>query len=253
MADYRVLITSDIHCTDLEDWYGISNEERMERWLEAVWEEHKRQPFDLILIPGDISLDYHQGKTPFDKGYSTAYLFMKMYVSRLPGDVPVLVIPGNHEQFPEETWKKIAGAPRQRHAVLGNHTFILLDGFREALLPTYTSDDAYSPVDVDYIRSLLEKYPQNHVWLLAHWFEPEEETEDFRRLVAEDTRIKGLFAGHSHDHRLIRLGAGYAHKVIAQTGNFSYTYYTAVPPSQGKPISVSAMATISDSTSESIR
>ena len=111
MAQYRILMTSDIHCTDLETWYGVSDSDRMEHWLSRILEEHEKQPFDLILIPGDISLDYHAERTPFDKGYSTAYLFMKMYASRLPAGVPVLVGAGNHEQFPEETWEKSPEIP----------------------------------------------------------------------------------------------------------------------------------------------
>lgn len=223
MPNYRILITSDIHCTDLEDWYGVSDHDRMEHWLEAIHREHEKQPFDLILIPGDISLDYHADRTPFDKGYSTAWQFMRMYASRLPEGVPVLVGAGNHEQFPEETWCKITGNPRQCHAVVGNHTFVMLDGFREALLPTYDSADLYSPMDVNYIRQLLEQYPDNHMWLLSHWFETGEETESFRSLVAQEKRIRGLFMGHSHEHQLIFPGPEWGDKVIAQTGNFSYT------------------------------
>ena len=223
MAQYRILMTSDIHCTDLETWYGVSDSDRMEHWLGRILEEHEKQPFDLILIPGDISLDYHAERTPFDKGYSTAYLFMKMYASRLPAGVPVLVGAGNHEQFPEETWKTITGNPRQCHAVVGNHTFVMLDGFRDALLTTYDSSDVYTPMDTAYIRMQLEKYPQNHMWLLSHWFDMELESPEFRRLVADEPRIRGLFMGHSHEHQLIPLGPEYSNKVIAQTGNFSYT------------------------------
>lgn len=222
MANHRVLITSDIHCTDLEVWYGVSDEARMEHWLRSVLAEHEKHPFDLILIPGDISLDYHQELTPFQKGFSTAYLFMKMYASRLPKDVPVLVTAGNHEQFPDEVWEKITGNHRQCLYVLGNHTFIMLDSYCADLGTVYDSSDRYTPMDTDYIRSLMEAYPDNQVWLLSHWFEMEEETEEFRRLM-KDPRIKGLFAGHSHDHRLIPLGPEYDNKVIAQTGNFSYT------------------------------
>ena len=222
MGDFRVLIASDIHCTDLEDWYGVRDADRMEHWLREVLAEHERHPFDLILIPGDISLDYHQEQTPFQKGYSTAYLFMKMYASRLPAGVPVLVGAGNHEQFPDAVWQKITGNPRQCHHILGDHTFVLLDSFNAALGTEYDSSDVYTPMDTAYVRRLMEEHPENSVWLLSHWFEPEEETEDFRRLV-RDGRVKGLFAGHSHDHRLIPLGPDYAHKCIAQTGNFSYT------------------------------
>ena len=222
MCGYRVLITSDIHCTDLEDWYGVSDGDRMEHWLREVLAEHEKEPFDLILIPGDISLDYHQELTPFQKGYSTAYLFMKMYAPRLPAGVPVLVGAGNHEQFPEEVWRKITGDPRQSYHVLGEHLFILLDGFNAALGTEYDSSDVYVPADTDYVRALMEAHPGKNVWLLSHWFEIGEETEGFRQLV-RDPRVKGLFMGHSHDHRLIALGPEWGDKVIAQTGNFSYT------------------------------
>lgn len=223
MGKYRVLLTSDIHCTDLEDWYGIRDEVRMQRWLEDVLAEHARHPFDLILIPGDISLDYHAEKTPFEKGYSTAYLFMKMYASRLPAGVPVLTGAGNHEQFPDAVWQKITGNPRQCHGVVGNHTFIMLDGFREALKTTYDSSDVYSPMDVAYIRELLGRYPENHVWLISHYFDLERESDAFRKLVAEEPRIKGLFMGHTHEHQLIPMGPEWGDKIIAQTGNYSYT------------------------------
>ena len=89
MGNYRVLLTSDIHCTDLETWYGVSDENRLQHWLDEVLAEHARHPFDLILINGDISLDYHAEKTPFEKGYSTGYVFMKMFASRLPAGIPV--------------------------------------------------------------------------------------------------------------------------------------------------------------------
>ena len=223
MGKYRVLLTSDIHCTDLEDWYGIRDEVRMQRWLEDVLAEHARHPFDLILIPGDISLDYHAEKTPFEKGYSTAYLFMKMYASRLPAGVPVLTGAGNHEQFPDAVWQKITGNPRQCHWVVGNQTFIMLDGFREALKTTYDSSDVYSPMDVAYIRELLDRYPENHVWLISHYFDLEREADAFRKLVADDPRIKGLFMGHTHEHQLIPMGPEWGDKIIAQTGNYSYT------------------------------
>ena len=220
MEKYRILLTSDIHCTDLEDWYGVSNEARMERWLADVLAEHARDPFDLILINGDISLDFHAGRTPFDKGYSTGYLFMKMYASRLPAGVPLLVTPGNHDVFPEEIWQKVAGNSRQCHTVVGSHTFIMLDNFRN---PEDADYDGYTPSDVEHIKELMDRYPENHVWLIAHYFDMDRESEAFKKLVAEDDRVRGLFMGHTHEHQLIPLGDGYKGKVIAQTGNYSFT------------------------------
>ena len=99
---------------------------------------------------------------------------------------------------------------------------VMLDSYCAALGKTYDPSDGYTPMDVPYILELMERYPENHVWLLAHGFEPDKETEAFRRVVA-DPRVKGLFMGHSHDHRLIPLGREWGNKTIAQTGNFSYT------------------------------
>ena len=107
--------------------------------------------------------------------------------------------------------------------MVGNHTFVMLDGFREALGKGYDSSDVYSPMDTSYIRQLLERYPDNRMWLVSHWFQMEEESEEFRRLVAGEPRIRGLFMGHSHEHQCLPLGPEYGNKVIAQTGNFSYT------------------------------
>ena len=69
----------------------------------------------------------------------------------------------------------------------------------------------------------MERYPQNHVWLIAHYFYPQQESAAFKTLVAEDPRVKGLFMGHTHEHQLIPMGPEWGNKIIAQTGNYSFT------------------------------
>ena len=32
-GNYRILITSDIHYTDLGTWYGVDNETRLQLWV----------------------------------------------------------------------------------------------------------------------------------------------------------------------------------------------------------------------------
>ena len=54
----RILLTSDMHCTDLMTWYGVSDADRQQAWVDTVLAEHQKQPFDAIIIAGDISLDY---------------------------------------------------------------------------------------------------------------------------------------------------------------------------------------------------
>ncbi len=220
----RILLTSDMHCTDLygREWYGLTNEERMQHWVDVVLKEHSSDPFDAILIPGDISLDYHDKKTPYDKGFSTGQQFIEQYLSQLP-PLPRFILPGNHEQFTDEDWLALTGNHRQGTMVLGNNTFVMLSNFAEDLGHTYDSSDKYTKADVAYIRSQIEAHPQNNVYLVSHYFNLELDSEEFRRLLKTECRIKGLFMGHTHLNRVLPLGEEYRNLVIAETGNFSYT------------------------------
>jgi hypothetical protein len=56
--DLRVILSSDIHCTDLLEWYGVGFRTRMQHWVDTVLAEHAADPIDLLVINGDISLDY---------------------------------------------------------------------------------------------------------------------------------------------------------------------------------------------------
>ena len=140
----RILLTSDMHCTDLMDWYGVRDADRQQAWVDAVLAEHAKQPFDAIIIAGDISLDYHDKKTPYDKGHSTGLVFMQQFFSQLPG-LPHFILAGNHEEFSHEDWLALVGNERQGEITLGMDTFLCLDNFREDLGPVYDSSDKYSP------------------------------------------------------------------------------------------------------------
>lgn len=218
----RILLTSDMHCTDLMDWYGVRDEVRQQAWVDAVLAEHRAHPFDAIIIAGDISLDYHAERTPYDKGHSTGLTFMQQFVPQLP-QVPRFILAGNHEQFPAEDWRALVGNDRQGEITLGQDTFLCLDGFCQDLGPVYDSSDKYTPMDMDYIQEVMAAHPNNRFWLISHYFDMDDESEAFRSLLATDQRIKGLFMGHTHLNTLISLGEAYQNLVIAQTGNFSYT------------------------------
>ena len=212
----RVLLTSDMHCTDLMDWYGVRDADRIQAWVDAVLAEHQKMPFDAIIIAGDISLDYHAEKTPYDKGHSTGLIFMQQFFSQLPS-VPRFILAGNHE------WLALVDNARQGEITLGKDTFLCLDNYREDLGPVYDSSDKYSPMDMDFIRATMAAHPDNRFWLVSHYFDIAKESDDFRALLSGDDRIKGLFMGHTHLNTLIPLGEEYQNLIIAQTGNFSYT------------------------------
>ena len=227
----RVLITSDVHYTHEKKWYGVTCDERMQLWVDTIKAEHKKHPFDLILFAGDTSLDHYLMKGSYTaRGISETREFMEKYVSQLPKDVPMLIGPGNHELYNDEQWEAYTGNGRQASIAVGNELFILVDTFRTALEPHFDGNLAkYTPVDVSYVEAQMAAYPNHRVWLISHYFDVTRESEEFRRLIRENDRIIGLFAGHAHQCSVIYMGEDYGNKTVAQTGNFSYSYFTAFP------------------------
>lgn len=233
-GNLRVIITSDMHYSMLQQYntyYGVARGPRMQHWVDSIQAEHEESPIDLIIINGDVSFDHI-----YDYGSYTKYnvkdtqSFVNDYVSQLRAlGIPVYVMAGNHEQFNKEQWKEMTGNDRQCSVTLGDNLFILLDTYATDLEPHYVDKASYTPVDVNFIQKEMEKYPDYKVWLIAHYFDMNAESDAFRTLIKTEGRIKGLFAGHTHQNSVIRLGSELGGKVIAQTGNFSYTYYTAVP------------------------
>lgn len=229
----RILITSDVHHNKINEWYGLPSTLRMRYWVEAIKKEHAEKPFDLIIIAGDTSLDHIENKGEYKKenGLASARTkeFVDKYVSALPKDVPVFILPGNHEQFSNEQWKQLTGNERQGSVVVEGNLFIMLDNYNSNLEPNRTGDPQYTPSDVEFIKSELAKNPDcKNVWLVAHHFDPKLETDAFKELLKTEKRIKGLFSGHTHKSEVISLGADFGGKKLAQTGEYSYSYYAAM-------------------------
>jgi len=229
--EYRILITSDVHHTEEKKWYGVLSEDRVQLWVDRIKEEHARRPIDLLIFAGDASLDHYllQGSYT-SKGISNTKEFMEKYVSQLPPEIPYFICAGNHEQYSDEQWKAYTGNSRQGAVELGNDLFIILDTFCTALEPNFRAAlAAYTPVDVEYVKTKMAEYPNHRVWLISHYFDAKNESDEFKRLVREEPRIKGLFAGHAHQCSVIELGEEYGNKTVAQTGQFSYSWYTPFP------------------------
>ena len=80
-------------------------------------------------------------------------------------------------------------AARYGSMVAKDDLFIMPDSFGDPLEPNFDCTFAkYTPMDVDYIRSKMDKYPDKRVWLISHWFEPGQESEEFKELLGQ-----GLF------------------------------------------------------------
>lgn len=236
----RVIISSDMHYsisskepyTVQSNYYGITNDERLQHWVDAIKEEHKRDPIDLLLIAGDVSFDLCDKRGTVTNGLgSTVEPFMEKYVSQLPREIPMFILPGNHDPYYDVNWVKKTGFHRQGYMELEGHLFILVDTFPEGMEENYDVEKGtpYVQVDVEYIQSVMDQYPTHKVWLVSHYFHHKGESDAFRELVRENDRIIGLFAGHSHQSSVIPMGEEYANKTIAQTGHYSYSFYRPFP------------------------
>ena len=221
----RVLITSDMHHNTIQNWYGVDTDDRMQRWVDSILIEHEKSPIDLIIINGDTSLDYVGTKGTYDtKGISETKIFVDEYVSQLPDEIPVVILPGNHECYTNAMWKQITGNDRQCSIALKGNLFIFPDNFRETLGDDYAGYAApESAVDVDFVKAQMALYPDHNVWLVSHYFNLNVETSgEFAKIVRDD-RVKGLFVGHAHITEIETLSTEYGGKKMVNCGNFSYS------------------------------
>ena len=222
-SDFRILFSSDLHCTDLREFYGTDYATRMQHWVNSVLAEHARNPIDLLVINGDISLDHAKDGGAHLLGRDvTAKTFVDDYVSQLPEEIEVFIMAGNHEQYANTRWYSITGNLRQGYRTLGNNLFIFLDTYNADLDPFTNSNGTYSGVDIRYAKELIEEYPNHNVYLIAHYFDVEAEPPAFSELLLTCNRIVGLFHGHTHRASVTQLGRLHNSLTIAQTGNFSY-------------------------------
>ena len=226
--DLRVIIASDTHHSPLangEKYYQVPNDVRMQRWVDAIKAEHEKDPIDLLIINGDVSFDhlFAQGTWTTQK-VSTSKNFMEDYVSQLPKEIPYVVMPGNHEAYTNSAWTKIAGNERQATFAIKRNLFVMVDNFQNRIDPNYDTVNGagYSVTDVDYVKAQMEKYPDHNVWIISHWLDESQETNEFKALM-RDKRVKGAFVGHSHLNTVFSLSSSCAYKKVAQTGHFSYS------------------------------
>ncbi len=220
----KIMLASDIHnCHSA--WYGMSNEERMADLVRCLGEAKRERTYDLTLCLGDVSLDFwawaEGGSVFWDPPVSRTAEFMEKIAPAFPA--PFYITPGNHEQYAPEDWERIAGQPREQIVCRDEAVFVLLDAFSGNLGPAENSDGMYRPVNVGLIRDALRDAGDRPVFLAAHWFDMEAESEEFKALLREETRIRALFCGHDHYSFVRSTGEDAGNKPILHTGHFSYS------------------------------
>lgn len=228
MEKQRILLLSDLHyCQD--EYGGISRNEKAERIIRLINEEHQKDPFAMILFLGDYSLDHwawHTLGTWLTEQKSYTKLFFDQYLQNLPA--PFYMLPGNHEQYDEAQWQQITGFRRSAEYVIGDYLFILWDSFGANLNPTEHSDGTYTPPDVDQILQIMSQYPEKKVILCSHSFQPTLTPEE--SALIRDPRIVCLFQGHTHLTDVRTLPEEYGSKKLIQTGGWASTAPSGATP-----------------------
>lgn len=215
----RVIITSDVHYCG-RDWCGVDKDRRMEQFVVKLQSEYERDPYEMILILGDVSLDFwkwNEKGSYLTQGRAYTGEFIETYCSRFP--VPFYLIAGNHEQYGEEAWQKLTGFSRQFDVQLGNFVFVLLDTYAGGLDPTEHHDGVYTGIDAAYLEERLACYPDKKIILCSHYFDFSRESEEAKQLVCDD-RILCLFCGHTHKCNVVTLPEELDGKKLIFTGNY---------------------------------
>ncbi len=219
MNRQRLLLLSDLHYCQ-EEYGGISRDEKAQRLLDFIRAEHEKDPFEMILLLGDYSLDFWEWSTLgswLTENVSYTKRFVDKYLSRLPA--PYYMLPGNHEQYGESRWKEITGFSRSSGFVFGDWLFILWDSFGANLDPTDHSDGTYTPPDTNRILSLMDAHPGKKAVLCSHFFRPSFDPAE-QALIC-DERVACLFQGHTHSASVITLPVEYGSKKLIQTGSWA--------------------------------
>lgn len=217
----RILLLSDLHYCQ-EEYGGISREEKAERIVQQIKDEHQKYPFSLILFLGDYSLDHWAWKTFgtwLTEGKSYTKEFVDRYLQDLPA--PFYLLPGNHEQYDEEQWRSITGCSRSAEFVIGDYLFILWDSFGANLNPQEHSDGTYTPPDTSKILEIMAQHPDKKVFLCSHSFQPVLTPEECA--LVRNPRVVCLFQGHTHYSTVLTLPEEYDSKLLLQTGGWSGT------------------------------
>ena len=219
----RLLFVTDIHhCHG--NYYEMESRDRMDLLCKCLREEHERQPYDAILSLGDYSLDFwawnEGGSFLWDPPVSNTAVFVETYVPQMPTDF--YMIPGNHEQYGEETWQNMTGMPREYVIVYGEYVFAMLDTFAGQLDPKVNHDGYYTGINTELLTQVTKDYSDKKIFLCAHDLYIPRESEEARALILENRNIICAFAGHTHSDNTRILPDSWRCLPVFYCGDFSY-------------------------------
>lgn len=241
---YRFLLVSDMHYTtqetnaELKTKYpeantsvaagtvlGVTQADKIKKIISDINAEYEKQPFDAVLVLGDLSIDdWDMRKLP------------DIYCERFKVDCmdklpcPAFALPGNHDSIPNEMWKSIFGYEREYSVKIGNNVFLMLDTFKN-IPATAACGGRYSGIDREFLKNELSKYTGNeNVFICTHYVGEKYEAE-----LPEIPNLRCIFRGHTHEAETLNFYGtplydigGYGYNGVALGGG-KYTFNRFFP------------------------
>ena len=229
VAKSRILLVSDMHYTDVvgsgalavSNVLGATQQERLNFLNQEILREHTASPLTAVLMLGDFSVDDYPWRAKREGKANYCQKYLQTFLHGLP--VPVYILPGNHDSYPDELWQKEIGCKRQYAVEIGDSLFCMLDTFHGTAVSA--SGAPYTGVDCVWLLEQLQLHPGKRVFLCAHYFDWSKETEKFRMILRTHSEITALFQGHTHVRRAMRLNAECGGRMLYDIGGFSYNCY----------------------------
>lgn len=189
----RIIQVSDTHIyADKERaLLGVKTYKSFQVVLDLMQQEVGKM--DMIIHSGDLSQDYSE----------RSYIYVADMLN--PFNVPVYCIPGNHDD-PKMMAQVL---PRdmisyQRHVVLKNWQFILLDTHKSQAVEGYLSH-----AQLNHLRHCLQSYPEHHAVVVLHhqpfpvgsrWLDNIGLTnaQNFWDVILQFSNVTAILFGHVH-------------------------------------------------------
>lgn len=235
MKKSRILLVSDMHYTTELTYgemkainpgvnasiasgplFGFTQKQKLDMVYDSIIREYEKEPLDLILVLGDLSIDDWNFRNLPD---NYCKKFKDEYLARFPA--PAFVLAGNHDSYPDEIWKDIFGTHRQHTVIFGDCAFIMLDVYPSPVASS-ASGSVYKGVDAAFLESEIEKNRDKKIFLCTHMFDENREPDEVKKLIRENQSVVCVFRGHTHNNDIIKLDAEYGGKYLFDIGGFAY-------------------------------
>lgn len=241
----RILFATDLHYhthgADNDEisvnQYGYTGNERLAAFVSDVLSEHRRAPLDACIILGDMAGNNYtikpyalRGDLPAFYGSEDDMLYAvkTRYLDKIEAaGIPVYCLPGNHDAYPSELWKRLFGYEREyliefperdtAILMLDLYGFPLDNPFFTNNRETIAPRSSRSEVEKDALLKLLERAKgYKHLLACGHWVDA-----TAAPYLCEAKNLRAYLVGDAHDVASIGItSAGVPTYII---GKYSYT------------------------------